>query len=84
MLGCHSEGNLWTATQHCRSELQNDILNEKDEIKELEDVNCVIADIEIVEMVGECVNNNNVIDMNTVNLTYNALWDNEEEINHKK
>ena len=35
-------------------------------------------------MVGECVNNNNVIDMNTVNLTYNALWDNQEEINHKK
>ena len=35
-------------------------------------------------MVGECVNNNNVIDMNTVNLTYNALLDNEEEINYKK
>ena len=35
-------------------------------------------------MVGECVNNNNVIDMNTVNLTHNALWDNQEEINHKK
>ena len=35
-------------------------------------------------MVGESVNNNNVIDMNTVNLTYNALLDNEEEINYKK
>ena len=71
----------WIAVQR---EVQNDILNEKDEIQELDDVNHVIADIEIVEMVGESVNNNNVIDMNTVNLTYNALWDNEEEINHKK
>ena len=34
-------------------------------------------------MVGECVNNNNVIDMNTVKLTYNALLDNEEDINYK-
>ena len=53
-------------------------------MQELEDVNRVITDIEIVEMVGESVNNNNVIDMNTVNLTYNALLDNEEEINYKK
>ena len=64
--------------------VQNDILNEKDEIQELEEVNRVIADIEIVEMVRESVNNNNVIDMNTLNLTYNALLDNEEEINYKK
>ena len=71
----------WVTIQR---EVQNDTLNEKDVIKELEDVNRVIADIEIVEMVRESVNNNNVIDMNTVNLTYNALWDNEEEINHKK
>ena len=71
----------WVAVQ---GEVQNDILNEKDKIQELEDVNRVIADIEIVEMVGESVNNNNVIDMNTVNLTYNALLDNEEEINYKK
>ena len=71
----------WVAIQR---EVQNDTLNEKDVIKELEDVNRVIADIEIVEMVGESVNNNNVIDMNTVNLTYNALLDNEEEINYKK
>ena len=65
-------------------EVQNDTLNEKDEIQELEDVNRVIADIEIVEMVRESVNNDNVIDINTVNLTYNALLDNEEEINYKK
>ena len=71
----------WVTIQR---EVQNDTLNEKDVIKELEDVNRVIADIEIVEMVGESVNNNNVIDMNTVNLTYNALLDNEEEINYKK
>ena len=37
-------------------------------MQELEDVNRVITDIEIVEMVGESVNNNNVIDMNTVNI----------------
>ena len=35
-------------------------------------------------MVRESVNNNNVIDMNTVNLTYNALLNNEEKINYKK
>ena len=71
----------WVAIQR---EVQNDTLNEKDVIMELEDVNRVIADIEIVEMVRESVNNNNVIDMNTVNLTYNALLNNEEKINYKK
>ena len=71
----------WVAVQR---KVQNDILNKKDEIQELEDVNRVIADIEIVEMVRESVNNNNVIDMNAVNLTYNALLENEEEINYKK
>ena len=71
----------WVAVQR---EVQNNILNEKDEIQELEDANRVIADIEIVEMVRESVNSNNVIDMNTVNLTYNALLENEEEINRKK
>ena len=71
----------WVAVQR---EVQNDILNEKDEIQELEDVNRVIADIKIVEMVGESVNNNNVTDMNTVNLTYKALLDDEEEINYKE
>ena len=60
--------------------VQNDILNEKDKIQELEDVNRVIADIEIVEMVRENVNSNNAIDMNTVNLTYNVLLENEEEV----
>ena len=70
----------WVAVQR---EVEDDILNEKDEIQELEDVNRVIADIEIVEMVRESVNSNNVIDMNTVNLTYNALLENEEEINIK-
>ena len=65
----------WVAVQR---EVQNNIINEKDEIQELEDVNRVIADIEIVEMAGESVNSNNVIDMNTVNLTYNALLENEE------
>ena len=55
----------WVTIQR---KVQNDILNEKDEIQELEDVNRVITDIEIVEMVGESVNNNNVIDMNTVNI----------------
>ena len=70
----------WVAIQR---EVQNDTLNEKDVIKELEDVNRVIADIEIVEMVRESVNSN-VIDMNTVNLTYNALLENKEEINCKK
>ena len=64
--------------------VQNDILNEKDKIQELEDVNRVIADIEIVEMVRENVNSNNAIDMNTVNLTYNVLLENEEEVNNKK
>ena len=54
----------WVTIQR---KVQNDILNEKDEIQELEDVNRVITDIEIVEMVGESVNNN-VIDMNTVNI----------------
>ena len=34
-------------------------------------------------MVRESVNSNNVIGMNTVNLTYNALLENEEEINYK-
>ena len=71
----------WVAIQR---EVQNDTLNEKDVIKELEDVNRVIADIEIVEMVRENVNSNNAIDMNTVNLTYNVLLENEEEINNKK
>ena len=71
----------WVAVQR---EVEDDILNEKDEIQELEDVNRVVADIEIVEMVRESVNSNNVIDMNTVNLTYNALLENEEEINYKK
>ena len=60
-----------------------DILNEKIEIQELKDVNRVIADIKIVEMVRERVNSN-MIDMNTVNLTYNALLENKEEINCKK
>ena len=55
----------WVTIQR---KVQNDILNEKDEMQELEDVNRVITDIEIVEMVGESVNNNNVIDMNTVNI----------------
>ena len=76
--------NLLKCYVAVQREVQNDTLNEKDEIQELQDVNRVIADIEIVEMVGESVNNNNVIDMNTVNLTYNALLDNEEEINYKK
>ena len=71
----------WVAVQ---GESQNDILNEKDEIQELEDVNRVIADIEIVETVRESVNSNNVVDTNTVNLTYNALLENDEEINYKK
>ena len=70
----------WVAIQR---QDQNDILNEKIEIQELKDVNRVIADIEIVEMVRESVNSN-VIDMNTVNLTYNALLENKEEINCKK
>ena len=65
----------WVAIQR---EVQNDILNENDEIQELEDVNLVIADIEIVEMLRETVNSNNVIDINTVNLAYNALLENEE------
>ena len=71
----------WVAVQR---EVQNDILNEKDEIQELEDVNRVNADIEIVEMGRESVNSNNGIDMNTVNLTYNTLLENEEKINYKK
>ena len=71
----------WVAVER---EVQNDILHEKDEIQELEDVNRVIADIEIVEMVRESVNSKNVIDINTVNLTYNALLENEEEISYKK
>ena len=54
----------WVTIQR---KVQNDILNEKDEMQELKDVNRVITDIEIVEMVGESVNNN-VIDMNTVNI----------------
>ena len=70
----------WVAIER---EVQNDILNEKDEIQELEDVNRIIANIKIVEMVRESVNSYNVIDMNTVNLTYNALMENEEEINYK-
>ena len=72
----------WVAVQR---EVQNDILNEKGKIQEttLEDVNRVIADIEIVEMVRENLNSNNAIDMNTVNLTYNVLLENEEEINNK-
>ena len=41
-------------------------------------------EIEIVETVRESVNSNNVVDTNTVNLTYNALLENEEEINYKK
>ena len=56
---CHLK--CWIAVQR---EVQNDILNEKDEIQKLEDVNRVIADIEIVEMVRESVNSNKVIDMN--------------------
>ena len=71
----------WVLVQR---EVQNDILNEKDEIQELEDFNRAIADIEIVEMVRESVNSNNVIEMNIVNLTYNASLENEEEINYKK
>ena len=71
----------WVAIKR---EVQNDILNVQDEIQELEDVNRVIADIKIVEMVRESVNSNNVIDMNTVNLTYNTLLENENEINYKK
>ena len=71
----------WVAVQR---EVQKDILDEKDEIQESEDVNRVFGDIKIVEIVSESVNNNNMIDMNTVNLTYNALLDNEEEINYKK
>ena len=55
----------WVTIQR---KVQNDILNEKDEMQGLEEVNRVITDIEIVEMVGESVNNNNVIDMNTVNI----------------
>ena len=35
------------------SEVQNDVLNEKDEIQELEDVNRFITDIKIVEMFRE-------------------------------
>ena len=72
---------FWVAVKR---EVQNNILNEKDEIQESEDVNRVIADIEIVEMVRESVSSNNVIDMNTVNLTFNALLGNEGEINYKK
>ena len=71
----------WVALQ---KEVQNDILNEKDEIQESGDVHRVIADIEIVEMVRESVNSNNVIAMNTVNLTHNALLENEEETDCKK
>ena len=69
----------WVAIQR----QDQNILNEKIEIQELKDVNRVIADIKIVEMVRERVNSN-VIDMNTVNLTYNALLENKEEINCKK
>ena len=79
--GVEYQLKCWVAIQR---KVQNDILNKKDEIQELEDVNRVIADIEIVEMVRESVNNNNVIDMNVVNLTYNALLQNEEDINYKK
>ena len=75
---CHLK--CWVAVQR---EIQNDILNDKDKIQELEEVNRVIADIEIVEIVRESVNSYNVIDMYTVNLTYNALLKNEEEINYK-
>ena len=35
-------------------------------------------------MVRESVNSNNVMDMNAVNVTCNALLENEEEINSKK
>ena len=55
----------WVTIQR---KVQNNIRNEKDEVQELEDVNRVITDIEIVEMVGESVNNNHVIDINTVNI----------------
>ena len=46
----------WTIKKEERylcSEVQNDILNEKDEIQELEDVNRFITDMKIVEMFRE-------------------------------
>ena len=58
--------------------------SEKQEIKEIEDVNRVIADVEIIEIVRQNFTGDGILDMNNLNKTYNNLLGNDNEVNYKR
>lgn len=70
----------WIKAQRC-------VATPSMEVQDIEDVNRVLADIEIVNMVEQVIHEtNNVADMNSLNTTYNNLLDNRrgEQQNYKK
>ena len=72
----------WVLAQR---EVQKELLipNET-EIQELEDVNRVIADIEIIDIVRRNASVSKITDMNTINETYNNLLGNNTTVNYKR
>ena len=58
--------------------------SEKQEIQEIEDVNRVIADVEIIEIVRQNFTGDGILDMNNLNKTYNNLYGNDNEVNYKR
>ena len=53
-------------------------------VQELDNLSIVLADIEIVNMVDELLNTGNVLDMNSINTTYNNLLGKEKPENFKR
>ena len=55
------------------------------EYQEMKDPNKIVADIEVVNIAGKMIQNQECVDMNTLNTTYNNLLGNptEHQVNHK-
>ena len=56
------------------------------EYQEMKDPNKIVADIEVVNIAGKMIQNQECVDMNTLNSTYNNLFGNptEHQVNHKR
>ena len=70
----------WLSTQ--RKALK--AMPENQEIQEIEDVNRVIADLEIIEIARQNLTGGCILEMNNLNKTYKNLLKNDYEINYKR
>ena len=57
---------------------------QENKIQEIEDVNRVIANLEIIEIVRQTLTSDCKLEMNNLNKTYNNLLKNDYEINFKR